>query len=174
MMGQEFETQNCGRVVVCDYKNRENVTVTFLNTGYVLKTTKDRLTKSDKPRLRDPLAPTVFGVGHIGIGPHKAHDRGADTKPYAIWRAMLRRCYYRGSKHHQPSYERCDVAPIWHDFQAFADWFAKNYPDDGGRYQLDKDTIVEGNRTYSPGRCRFVTQAENLAARKRVGPRRSG
>mgnify|MGYP001774211399 CR=1 FL=1 len=169
MIGQVFTTQHCGDVVVHEYKNRDNVFVTFLNTGTEIRTTKARLLGSDRPRLRDPRAPTVFGVGCIGVGPHKAHEKGADTKPFGVWRAMLRRCYYRGGKHHQPSYEGCSVAPEWHDFQTFAQWFEDNYPKDGGRYQLDKDTIVPGNKTYSPDRCRFVTQLDNLAARSRPG-----
>ena len=169
MIGQTFQTKHCGPVTVAAYKNRENVWVVFTNTGHTIKTTKDRLTKSDRPALRDPLAPTVFGVGCIGKGPHKAHHKGADTKPYQTWRAMLRRCYYRGSEHHQRSYEGVTVCQEWLNFQTFAAWYDANYPSDGGKYQLDKDIVHPDAKEYSPHTCTFVTQQENLAARRRVG-----
>src|SRR5690554_2298155 len=173
MVGEVYETLYCGQVVVTEYRNRNSVTVVFLDTGYALETTKDRLRAKKPPRLRDPLAKTVFGVGFIGEGPHKAHCRGADTRPFSIWRAMLRRCYYRGSRHHQRSYEGCTVCPEWHNFQNFADWFEANYPRDGERYQLDKDARFPGNTEYSPSACQFLTQARNLAARRCAGRRGS-
>ncbi len=166
MVGQKFKTQNCGDVVVSQYNNNKSVIVTFIATGTMLETKKEILIRSDRPRLRDPLAKTVFGVGCIGVGEHKAHTKGADTKAFSIWRAMLRRCYYRGSQHHQPSYEGGRVAKEWHNFQTFAEWFEENYPTDGKRYQLDKDIITPGNKVYSPKACSFVTQQENLASRK--------
>lgn len=165
MIGQQYKTMHCGTATVVEYKNRDNVTVEF-ETGYRLVTTKDVLTKSKTPRLRDPLAKTVFGVGRIGVGPHKAHAKGADTKAFSIWRAMLRRCYYRGAKHHQKSYEGKTVCPQWHDFQTFAAWFEVNYPTDGGAYQLDKDIKAGRSDTYSPETCSFVTLQQNLAARR--------
>lgn len=166
MVGQKFKTQNSGDVVVTQYTDNKSVTVRFIATGTTLKTKKEVLVRSDRPRLRDPLAKTVFGVGYIGVGQHKAHTKGADTKAFSIWRAMLRRCYYRGSQHHQPSYEGGIVAEEWHNFQTFAEWFEQHYPKDGGKYQLDKDILVPGNKIYSPKTCSFVTQRENLAGRK--------
>lgn len=166
MVGQKFKTQNCGDVVVTQYTNNKSVSVRFVDTGTTLKTKKEILVRSDRPRLRDPLAKTVFGVGYIGVGQHKAHVKGADTKAFSIWRAMLRRCYYRGSQHHQLSYEGGTVAEEWHSFQTFAEWFGQHYPTDGGRYQLDKDILIPGNKVYSAKACSFVTQRENLASRK--------
>jgi hypothetical protein len=167
MVGQKFKTQNCGDVIVTQYTNCKNVTICFIDTGTTLKTKKEVLLRSDRPRFRDPLAKTVFGVGCIGVGEHKAHTKeGADTKAYSIWRAMLRRCYYRGSKHHQRSYEGITVCEEWLNFQTFAEWFEENYPTDGKRCQLDKDVITPGNKVYSPKTCSFVTQQENLAARR--------
>lgn len=163
MFGEKFTTQHCGDVIVCEYKNTKNITVVFVDTGTTLKTTKRVLTGSDRPRLRDPLAKSVFGVGCIGVGQHKAHDGPADTKAFSIWRAMLRRCYYEPER--TAWRDGCTVADEWLNFQTFAEWFEKNCPRDGGRYQLDKDLTIPGNKRYSPGACRFVTQQENLAGR---------
>ena len=78
---------------------------------------------------------------------------------------MLRRCYYRGARHHQKSYDGVTVCPAWRNFQVFAEWFEANYPRDGGAYQLDKDFKVPGNTVYGPDTCAFVPQAANLLAR---------
>lgn len=164
MFGQIFTTQHCGDVIVCEYKNAKDITVVFPDTGTTLRTTKRVLTGSARPRLRDPLAKSVFGVGCIGVGSHKAHDGPADTKAFSIWRAMLRRCYYEPER--TAWREGCTVADVWHNFQAFAEWFEHNYPGDGGKYQLDKDLAAPGNKLYSPETCRFITQQENLAARR--------
>jgi hypothetical protein len=121
MIGSVFKTKHCGLVVVTNYTNRDSVDVMFVATGYKTRTSKDVLTKSPAPAIRDPLGRSVFGVGCIGIGTHAAHVKGgADSKPYSIWRAMLRRCYYRGAKHHQKSYDGVTVADRWHNFQNFA------------------------------------------------------
>jgi len=164
MFGRQFTTKHCGDVIVCEYKNTKDVTVVFIDTGTILKTSKKVLSNSARPRLRDPLARTVFGVGCIGVGRHKAHDGPADTKAFSIWRAMLRRCYYEPER---TAWREGDtVADEWHDFQVFAEWLEYSYPEDGGKYQLDKDLVIEGNKRYSPEACRFVTQKENLAGRR--------
>lgn len=163
--GSIFATQTCGNVKVLQYVRADAVYVKFINTGYTIKTTSKSLRKVSL--LRDPLAPTVFGVGCIGIGPHKAHEKGADTPIFRIWRAMLRRCYHRPENAKvQPSYLGCTVAPEWWNYQVFADWYVSSYPKDGKRYQLDKDVLYPECKFYSAETCSFVTQADNLAARK--------
>ena len=164
MENKRFTTQHCGDVVVTKYTNHRDVRVRFVDTGTSIRTSKRALTNTDRPRLRDPKAPTVFGIGRIGIGHHKAHEGSADTQPFRIWRAMLRRCYYGPEA--TAWREGYTVAEVWHDFQVFADWFEENYPRDGGSYQLDKDTIALGNKVYGPAVCTFITQQENLAARR--------
>ena len=77
---------------------------------------------------------------------------------------MLRRCYY--APENKPWRDGCTVAEEWHNFQAFADWYDSHYPSDGNTYQLDKDMRVKDNKCYGPDTCKFVTQQENLAARR--------
>ena len=162
--GRVFTSKSCGDFVVRRYVNTENVDVEFLATGTVVKTTKATVLKH-RPGIRDPMHKTVFGVGCIGIGHHKAHHKGADTKPYATWRAMLRRCYYRGDGVPRSCYDSVVVCEDWHNFQNFAQWFEENYPNDGGRYELDKD-VRSDSRTYGPSTCVFLSKRENLAARR--------
>lgn len=160
-------TKHCGDVVVLEYHTTHVIDVVFANTGYRLVTNANALRRGAD--LRDPLAPTVFGVGRIGVGPHKAHHQQADTKPYRTWRAMLRRCYYTSPANQQPSYLGVTVCDEWLNYQAFAAWYVVSYPTDGGAYELDKDIAVAGNRQYSPAACQFVTKRENLAARPASG-----
>lgn len=162
LMGRVFESEHCGPFTVTKYENAHKVTVKFCNTGYRLVTTKDTITRRDRPRLRDPLAPSVFGMGCVGVGRHKAHEKGGnDTKPYSIWRAMLRRCY---GDEDRPAYQGATVCDEWLDFQAFADWYEANHPGTPG-LELDKDIKIRGNKTYGPHACQFVTKEANLAAR---------
>lgn len=166
MFMQRFTTQTCGDVVVCEYVNHKHVMVIFVNTGHITKTSK-RVLSNARPRIRDPLAPTVFGVGCIGIGEHIAHDKGGDTVPFRIWRAMLRRCYYKPERKAWRAGQ--SVALEWLNFQTFAAWYKEHYPAHGTDYQLDKDIRVPGNKVYGPSFCKFVTRAENLAARRWEG-----
>ncbi len=160
-------TKHRGQVCVLAYHSADRIDIIFVNTGYQTTTSAHALRRN--AALQDPLAPTVFGVGRIGIGPHKAHEKTADTQPFKIWRAMLRRCYYvlpDGRRSH-PSYAGVTVCAEWHDFQTFAQWYVESYPAGAaaGAYQLDKDIEVRGNTVYGPDACQFVTQRENLSAR---------
>lgn len=166
-IGDEFMTRNCGPVTVIRYVRTTCVHVVFNNTGHMLITSKQVLQGSERPRLHDPLAPTVFGVGCIGVGRHRAHDGQADTPIYGIWRAMLRRCYYLPEQ--KPHRVGNRVCKEWLNFQNFAEWYEANHPNDGRKYQLDKDIKVRGNRLYCPERCSLVTQQQNLAARYNTG-----
>ena len=116
---------------------------------------------------RNKYTPSVFGVGYTGVGRHPTHHypQCSDTRPYSIWRAMLRRCYYVSNSN--TGYPDCGVEKEWLNFQVFADWYEINYPGDGGRYQLDKDIKIPGNKVYGPDACMFVTQQENLKARRK-------
>ena len=140
MLGQTFDTLHCGKAMVCEYTNSKKIRVVFISTGHTLITTKRSLLSSSRPRLRDPLAKSVFGVGCIGKGRHRAHKGPVDTKPFSIWRAMLRRCYYKPES--KPWREGCTVVEEWHNFQTFAQWYEDNHPNGGEHYQLDKDTLV--------------------------------
>lgn len=162
LMARVFESEHCGPFVVTEYKNAVAVTVTFSNTGHQVETTRATLLGRDRPRLRDPGAPSVFGVGRNGVGCHKPHVKGGnDSRPYSIWRAMLRRCY---GNEDRPAYRGATVCEEWLDFQAFADWYEANHPGTPG-LELDKDIKIRGNKVYGPHACQFVTKEANLSAR---------
>lgn len=103
----------------------------------------------------------VHGVGLYVKGKHKATESGRNTKAYHAWVNMLKRCYSPNYQAGRPTYIGCTACSEWLEFQAFAEWFYDNYPDDGEQYQLDKDLKFIGNKVYSPKTCLFVSKAVN-------------
>ena len=83
---------------------------------------------------------------------------GKHIKSYAIWTAMLQRCYSEKFQASCPTYIGCTVADEWKRFTAFKSWFNENYIDG---YALDKDIKCRGNKLYSADNCFFVTRELN-------------
>ena len=83
---------------------------------------------------------SVFGVGYIGYGIHKASIKSKHTKCYSIWRGMLQRCYYQ-YKEFNVSYENVDVCNEWHNFQNFAPLNSDN-----GRISLSRRYFRTGSQ----------------------------
>lgn len=154
-IGDVFETNGCGELVVVDYRGWDSVDVKFLGTGY--KATC-RAGNIERGKVRDPLFRSYKGVGFKGVGKHKAIN---GNPAYIKWYSMLDRCYGELYQRRQHTYIGCTVCEDWHNFQNFADWFVDNYPDDGLAYDLDKDAIVSGNSIYSPSTCSFVSDRVN-------------
>ena len=157
-IGSFHETLEFGRVEVIDYVNAFKVRVRFSDTGFEVWALAGNVRNGS---VKDRLKPTVYGVGFFGDGPHGASKGKKPNKAYKVWQSMLQRCYDSAFHARRPSYIGCSVCNEWHNFQCFADWFNKNYPNDGGNYQLDKDIIKDGNKIYSPETCKFVTLKEN-------------
>lgn len=72
---------------------------------------------------------------------------------YKTWTSMIRRCYSDKYHKHKPSYIGCSVCEEWRYYSNFEKWFDKHFRKG---YVLDKDILVQGNRTYSPETCCFV------------------
>lgn len=103
----------------------------------------------------------IYGVGVYEKGKHKCKEAGKINKTYLVWRGMIERCYSKRMQTSRPTYVGCTVCDEWLSFQAFAEWFESNYPDYGGKYQLDKDLKIIGNKIYSPETCLLVTAMVN-------------
>lgn len=102
---------------------------------------------------------SVCKIGYLGIGKYNSCENGKETRCYQRWVSMIERCYSEKSLIKRPSYIDCSVAPEWHNFQNFAEWYYLHYNND---YQLDKDILVKGNKIYSPDTCCFVPKEINL------------
>ena len=92
---------------------------------------------------------------------------GKVVKEYDLWHSMLERCFSEKLQTRCPTYKGCNVSDNFLNYSYFYDWcqgqigFGK--VDDKGRYwQLDKDLLFVGNKTYSETACVFVPNEINL------------
>ncbi len=151
-VGSTYSTSN-GECKVLRYEGAFKVKVKFQETGTIVWCRADHLRRGV---VKDPLYPSVLGVGFLGIGEYSFK---ADYRAYKLWAAMLQRCYTKSGRH--SSYAGCRVVKSWHNFQTFAAWCVAqpnwNMPD----FHLDKDLRVLGNKKYGPKYCSFVPAKVN-------------
>lgn len=79
-------------------------------------------------------------------------------KYYVAWKDMLNRCYCSKYQEKHPSYNDCKVCDEWLTFSNFKLWMEKQ---DWTGKDLDKDLLIQGNKTYSPEACLFIPQSIN-------------
>ena len=72
---------------------------------------------------------------------------------YQKWVSMVLRCNHQGCLKRRPTYSNSIICDEWKSFMSFRAWWIKNQVDG---WQLDKDLLVPGNKTYSPDTCVFV------------------
>lgn len=151
-IGTIHKTNASGDLKIVKYNSRENVDVEFLSTGYKLSTRSSSIRSS---QVKDPLHPSVYGVGFIGVGKYSASKGRCSTMVYKRWSGMLKRCYSDKCQSKHTTYTGCTVNPEWLNFQNFAAWYEKSYIDG---WHLDKDLIIVGNKIYSPDNCILIPQ----------------
>lgn len=164
-VGATHKTNNCGSVLIYKYDSAKCVTVIFEDTGTLLNTTSGSIRQGC---IKDVMKPSVFSIGFLGLGNHKRHEGGKPTKAYETWRGMFNRCYNESRHETHPTYIGCTVCEEWHNFQSFSEWFGSNYIKG---FHLDKDSLIEGNKVYSPDSCVFISPKENsvLSSAKKHG-----
>lgn len=92
---------------------------------------------------------------------------GKHIKEYTLWQDMLKRCFSGKYQTRYPTYNGCSVSENFLNYSFFYDWCQEQIGfggvDEKGRYwQLDKDLLFVGNKTYSETNCVFVPQEINL------------
>lgn len=87
---------------------------------------------------------------------------------YQTWKNMLERCYSAKRQESCPTYKGCTVSEEWLTFSSFKAWMEKQVWE--GR-ELDKDLLIEGNKTYSENTCVFVTSMVNTFTNDRWAAR---
>ena len=155
-VGEVYPSNNCGDMEVIEYVNYERVRVKFLDTGHEKYAYAHHIHSGT---VKDPLKPSVYGVGYMGEGLYKSRTKGGNTKAYYTWHNMFKRCYEPTYLERNHTYIGCSVVKEWHNFQVFSVWFDNNYKIG---LDLDKDIKVPGNKVYGPDTCMFVTTAENI------------
>lgn len=120
----------------------------------------------------DWTVPKVYGVGRSYYRAGLFHAR-----EYKLWKRCLERAYCPRFVDRNKSYQGVEVHPRWHWFALFL----QDLPEipgyeqwkGGGPFQLDKDLLVPGNKTYGPGLVQFIHQKRNNDRGGRVfGPRK--
>lgn len=157
--GAIFNSNNYGEFVILKYNSFNDILIKFLSTGYK-KTVSSKAIYSGS--IKDVYFPSVFGKGFIGEGrfTSKSSVPNKNNRAYTTWQSMLGRCY--NLKNKRSEYEGCEVENSWLNFQNFAKWDQDNYPKDGRKYELDKDIVVQGNKTYGEDFCKYVSKRENV------------
>ncbi|WP_156770190.1 hypothetical protein [Bordetella bronchialis] len=110
----------------------------------------------------------VFGVGIYEPGPHSAKVGGRLTRPYVAWKNMLYRCCSHTGQARNLAYRDVVVAPEFLRFQAFADWYV---PNEVAGWDIDKDVLCPGSKTYSSSTCCFLPPELNRLFK--VSPRKN-
>lgn len=77
---------------------------------------------------------------------------------YVRWSNMLKRCYSVSFQKKNPTYIGCNVCEEWLTFSIFKKWMECQKWEN---MHLDKDILIDGNKTYSPDACVFVDAATN-------------
>ncbi|MCX8289116.1 hypothetical protein [Enterobacter pseudoroggenkampii] len=154
LLGERYYTNNSGELQIIGYAEKSLYEVRFFSTGY---TTKARLCKIKAGKVKDKLLPKIYGVACIGVGKYNSKN---SPVLYSRYKHMLARCY----SGNYPHYEGCTVCERWLNFQNFAEdcLSLPGYTDSLSGLDLDKDTLVEGNKIYSPSTCQFISRADNF------------
>ena len=108
----------------------------------------------------------VYGVG-FNDKTRPAKVDGKNVKEYNLWKDMLERCFSEKCQTRQPTYIGCNVSDNFLNYSYFYDWCQEQIGfgkvDEKGRYwQLDKDLLFVGNKTYSETTCVFVPKEINV------------
>ena len=111
------------------------------------------------------MSKLVYGVG-VNDKTRPAWVDGKPVKEYELWMSMLSRCFSEKVQTRKPTYRGCNVSDNFLNYSFFYDWCQEQIGfgkvDDKGRYwQLDKDLLFVGNKTYSETTCVFVPQEIN-------------
>ena len=151
---------NGERMTIVRYGNYYDIDVQFDDGTIVEHRTHGDFKKGN---IKNPMFPSVYGVGYFGIGKFKSIDEnGKPTKEYTTWKDVLKRCY--DPKYHEKhsTYKNCKVCEEWNNYQVYAKWHTENYYEvENERMALDKDILCKGNKVYSPETCVFVPQSIN-------------
>lgn len=164
--GNIFETKDGKQFIITEYVNKDEVYVKFLATGFETKTIASCVRKRE---IKDPMSPTVLGVGITGLC--NIRENGNLIPEYVYWRSMLQRICYGKYKDDRLSYKGCSVSDNFRYFPNFKEWCTKQVGFGNKGWHLDKDILIKGNKEYSPETCCFVPPEVNTLILNRKASR---
>ena len=112
LLGKSFDTKRFGKCSVVGYDSEDSVIVMFHKPLGLVKTPVNKLKTGN---IFNPYAPSVAGVGYLGVGGYSCTK---NVHAYNLWNSLLKRVY-DGKRE---SYSNVRVCKSWHNFQNFASW----------------------------------------------------
>lgn len=156
--GKIYPSNKYGDVEIIEYINSSKVKIRFINTNH---TKEENLGSVRLGHVRDDSVPTTCGVGFIDV---KGASIGREmTSWYAVWNAMITRCYNENLRYRHLSYKDCYVSEEWLYLSNFKDWCEKQIGFNKEGFHLDKDVLAKGKKVYSPETCCFIPKEINCA-----------
>lgn len=160
-VGKVYPTTRSGDIEVVEYESFSKVLVRFKNSGREKYVSMKEVRNG---RVSDRFLPHRGGVGVVGEGKYNSKNGSSYTREFGIWKDMIDRCYTRKEKF--PAYRGVEICKDWLDFQNFAEWCSNqksfNAVDNNDRpFEIDKDVIRKGNKTYAPETCCFIPREIN-------------
>ena len=166
-VGKVCKSKSSGDFKILKYNGSKDVEIQFLKTGYE---TIVQLGNIKSGKVKDPYAPSVYGIGISGTKyPITVDD--VITKEYGLWYNMLQRCYNGAFKKKRPTYEGCEVSDNFKYYECFYEWCNKQIGFGNKDWHLDKDLLVKGNKVYSEDSCIFIPSEINLLLVKNTASR---
>lgn len=107
----------------------------------------------------------IYGIGHVDYS-LPITENGKKVKEYETWRGMLKRCLDDGYLEREPTYNGCLVSYEWTYYKNFYNWIVsqenyKQWKESDGKWAIDKDVSIKGNKIYSSKTCFLVPQNVN-------------
>lgn len=136
MVGEYFESNNFGKMLVVEHIVGTRYKVIFQNTGTEVVANSTNIKSGS---VKDRYAPIVAGVGFLGSA-----DTTTNPKLYARWKRMLQACYdpYHVD-YHANGAQGIVVDKRWHSFE--------NY---------QKDILQQWETLGSPDKYRIFRRGE--------------
>ncbi len=102
----------------------------------------------------------LYGCG-INDFKSSVYDGSKPILEYSIWKSLLQRCYCPKYKQRKPTYQECEVEPFLLSFTNFYHFIRGlngfgEVDENGKPFQLAKDLLVKGNKTYGVHTICFV------------------
>lgn len=160
-VGIVLDSKSFGKFEVIKYVNWSNVTVRFIDTGYV-KTCNMKEVKTGS--IKDYMKPSVCGVGVIG-DKHLTNGSNTRAREYEVWSGMIKRCYSELSFKRRPTYIGCAVSESFKSYEKFYEWY-RDQIGCNDKFDLDKDLLVKGNKIYGESTCVLIPPEINNALTK--------
>ena len=162
-VGKVCKSKSSGDFKIVKYNNAKDVEVRFLKTRFEMTVELGSIRKGE---VKDPYAPSVYGVGITGTK-YPSRVNGVHTKEYKLWTGMLERCYNDAYKKQRPTYEGCEVSDTFKSYEYFYEWCHSQIGFGNEGWHLDKDLLTKGNKVYSEDSCIFIPNEINLLLTRR-------